>query len=136
MNLLILNFWKKYGSSNELIDKKSGNGQAFYIIHGARRSWIGEDGPEVIIPLGEKRRARGMSLWKQAGELLGYHSLLGYGSSAETTSENSIFDGSEKLGWQYIRGLLFSGRKAIHSSGSGSRISSPGYQYQRNPKRQ
>lgn len=40
-------------------------------VHGAELSWIGEDGPEVIIPLGEKRRARGLSLWKQAGEMLG-----------------------------------------------------------------
>ncbi|WP_181995754.1 glycine zipper domain-containing protein [Clostridium sp. AM58-1XD] len=34
-------------------------------------SWVGEDGPEAIIPLGSKRRSRGLSLWKQTGELLG-----------------------------------------------------------------
>jgi|GEM_PF-3243298 len=32
---------------------------------------IGEDGPEAIIPLSEKRRGRGMSLWKAAGAALG-----------------------------------------------------------------
>ena len=34
-------------------------------------SWVGEDGPEMIIPLGADRRDRGMSLWEQAGEILG-----------------------------------------------------------------
>jgi len=38
---------------------------------GAELSWIGEDGPEVVIPLGDKRRGRGLSLWQQAGEILG-----------------------------------------------------------------
>ena len=33
----------------------------------------GEDGPEVIIPLGSKRRSRGLELWMQAGEILGVH---------------------------------------------------------------
>ncbi len=31
----------------------------------------GEDGPEVIIPLGGKRRRRGIELWKEAGEIMG-----------------------------------------------------------------
>lgn len=31
----------------------------------------GEDGPEVIIPLGGKRRQRGIELWKEAGEIMG-----------------------------------------------------------------
>lgn len=34
-------------------------------------SWVGEDGPEAIIPLGSKRRDRGMDLWLQAGRALG-----------------------------------------------------------------
>lgn len=32
---------------------------------------VAEDGPEAIIPLSGKRRARGIALWEQAGELLG-----------------------------------------------------------------
>lgn len=32
---------------------------------------VAEDGPEAIIPLSGKRRARGIELWEQAGELLG-----------------------------------------------------------------
>lgn len=41
------------------------------IITGPLLSWVGEDGPEAIIPLGSKRRSRGLSLWEKAGELLG-----------------------------------------------------------------
>lgn len=41
------------------------------IVNGPQFSLIGEDGPEAIIPLGSKRRDRGLSLWQQAGELLG-----------------------------------------------------------------
>lgn len=32
---------------------------------------VAEDGPEAIIPLGNKRRSRGISLWEKAGEMLG-----------------------------------------------------------------
>ena len=31
----------------------------------------GEDGPEFVIPVGAKRRNRGLALWRQAGEALG-----------------------------------------------------------------
>lgn len=34
-------------------------------------SWIGEDGPEFVVPVGAKRRQRGIELWQQAGEMLG-----------------------------------------------------------------
>ena len=32
---------------------------------------VAEDGAEAIIPLGSKRRSRGLSLWERAGEILG-----------------------------------------------------------------
>ena len=41
------------------------------IYDGAMLSWVAEDGPEAIIPLGAKRRNRGIDLWLQAGEMLG-----------------------------------------------------------------
>lgn len=41
------------------------------IVTGPLLSWVGEDGPEAIIPLGSKRRGRGMDLWLQAGRALG-----------------------------------------------------------------
>lgn len=55
-------------------------------VNGAELSWVGEDGPEAIIPLGSKRRGRGLELWKQAGEMLGIpqHAeggILGYGNT-------------------------------------------------------
>lgn len=41
------------------------------IYDGAFLSWVAEDGPEAIIPLGAKRRERGLELWLQAGKMLG-----------------------------------------------------------------
>lgn len=41
------------------------------IYDGAFLSWVAEDGPEAIIPLGSERRERGIDLWLQAGEMLG-----------------------------------------------------------------
>lgn len=69
---------------------------------GPEISWIGEDGPEVIIPLGGKRRSRGLNLWERAGEILGVgkhaeggimnaagHNLKGIGrASRYQTQEN------------------------------------------------
>lgn len=43
------------------------------IYGGALLSWIAEDGPEAVIPLGAKRRRRGLELWAAAGEMLGIH---------------------------------------------------------------
>ena len=34
-------------------------------------SWVGEEGPEVIIPLSGHKRDRGLDLWQQAGQALG-----------------------------------------------------------------
>lgn len=41
------------------------------IVNGRILSWVGEDGPEAIIPLGSKRRQRGIDLWLQAGRMMG-----------------------------------------------------------------
>ncbi len=41
------------------------------IYDGAFLSWVAEDGPEAIIPLGAKRRNRGIDLWLAAGKALG-----------------------------------------------------------------
>lgn len=39
--------------------------------NGAELSWVGEDGPEAIIPLSMKRRERGLELYQQVGDILG-----------------------------------------------------------------
>ena len=41
------------------------------VVNGTTLSYVGEDGPEAIIPLGSKRRQRGMDLWNQVGAMLG-----------------------------------------------------------------
>ena len=41
------------------------------IINRPTLSWVGEDGPEAIIPLSQKYRDRGLSLWEEATKALG-----------------------------------------------------------------
>ena len=41
------------------------------ITSGRMLSWVGEEGPEAIIPLVPSRRQRGLDLWFQAGKALG-----------------------------------------------------------------
>lgn len=41
------------------------------IINRPTLSWVGEDGPEAIIPLSPKYRDRGLSLWEEATKALG-----------------------------------------------------------------
>lgn len=63
----------------------------------------GEDGPEVIIPLGSKRRGRGLELWMQAGEILGVHKNAnggitkgtGFSGMLEENDRNSVANGEE-----------------------------------------
>lgn len=66
--------------------------------YGPELTWWGEDGPEVIIPLGSKRRQRGLELWAQAGEMLGVgkHADGGIIGSGGGTSKN-IWDNTERL---------------------------------------
>ena len=61
------NFIKKHFGFFKRI-KKNANGS---FVSGPMLSWVGEDGPEVIIPLSRKKKDRGLELWKQAGDILG-----------------------------------------------------------------
>lgn len=58
------------GSGSSVTASIAGNAEGS-IITRPLLSWVGEDGPEAIIPLGSKRRDRGMDLWLQAGRALG-----------------------------------------------------------------
>lgn len=58
------------GSGSSVTATIAGNTKGS-IVTGPLLSWVGEDGPEAIIPLGSKRRDRGMDLWLQAGRALG-----------------------------------------------------------------
>ena len=59
---------------------------------GAKHAWgglmttphwgmVAEDGAEMIIPLSKDKRTRGLSLWNQAGEILGANKSTGVGSN-------------------------------------------------------
>ena len=52
------------------------------IYDGAFLSWVAEDGPEAIIPLGADKRGRGLDLWMQAGEMLGINEFADGGIMA------------------------------------------------------
>lgn len=60
-------------------------------------TWLAEEGtPEMVIPLGGHRRARGISLWKRTGEMLGitpennYNGGIVGGNASETPSASSV----------------------------------------------
>lgn len=66
--------------------------------YGPELTWWGEDGPEVIIPLGSKRRQRGLELWAQAGEMLGVGKNADGGFiGAGTSSNKNIWENTESL---------------------------------------
>ena len=56
------------GTSKEVKATKHANGG---LITKAHLGIVGEAGPEMIIPLSANKRNRGLSLWKQAGQMLG-----------------------------------------------------------------
>lgn len=55
------------GSSSNNIKKHANGG----FVSGRQLSWVGEEGTEVIIPINPKRRKRALSLYEQAGKMLG-----------------------------------------------------------------
>lgn len=70
-------------------------------INGRILSWLGEEGPEAVIPLVPGRRARGLKLWEEAGKRLGvqYHAeggIVGSDSSPIKAFEGDIEAGGEK----------------------------------------
>lgn len=52
---------------NEMIEHHATGGY----VNGKQLSWIGEEGPEAIIPLIPSRRERALELYKQVGEIIG-----------------------------------------------------------------
>lgn len=63
------------GSGNPYVQNANGS-----IVQSKTLSWVGEEGPEAIIPLVPGRRARGLKLWEEAGRRLGvqYHAEGGF----------------------------------------------------------
>lgn len=65
------------------------------MVSGRELSWVGEEGPEMIIPLVPGRRERAVELYQQAGEILGITAhanggLVGAGSTGSLTSYNAL----------------------------------------------
>lgn len=54
-------------------------------VNSRELSWIGEDGPEAVIPLSGKYRKRGLELYEQAGHYLG----MGY--DADRENDTGVF---------------------------------------------
>ena len=91
------------GSGSSVTATIAGNAEGS-IVTGPLLSWVGEDGPEAIIPLGSKRRDRGMDLWLQAGRALGVKEyadggMIGdvplSGGSSDSTSGDSSGSGDK-----------------------------------------
>ena len=57
-------------------------------------SWIGEDGPEVVIPLGSNRRKRGIDLWKKAGRMMGVANNAEGGAYGNASSIGRLMESS------------------------------------------
>lgn len=56
---------------------------------------VAEDGPEAIIPLGSKRRERGIDLWMQAGAMLGVSQYAEGGIIGKSKYSSDLFRNSE-----------------------------------------
>ena len=91
------------GSGSSVTASIAGNAEGS-IVTNPLLSWVGEDGPEAIIPLGSKRRDRGMDLWLQAGRALGVKEyadggMIGdvplSGGSSDSTSGDSSGSGDK-----------------------------------------
>lgn len=91
------------GSGSSVTASIAGNAEGS-IVTEPLLSWVGEDGPEAIIPLGSKRRDRGMDLWLQAGRALGVKEyadggMIGdvplSGGSSDSTSGDSSGSGDK-----------------------------------------
>lgn len=70
------------------------------IIESKALSWVGEEGPEAIIPLVPGRRSRGLKLWEEAGRRLGvrYYAeggIVGGDSTTIRPYEGEISSGKE-----------------------------------------
>lgn len=76
-----------YGGAGASVKNNAAGG----IIGGRTLSWLGEEGPEAVIPLGSKHRSRAIGLFQQAGEALG---MGGGGTSVDVGGVHIHISGS------------------------------------------
>ncbi len=83
---------KGKSQSKNVLSLLPGNNANGGITSGPELSWIGEDGTEAIIPLSGKRRNRGLSLWQQAGKMLGVRMFANGGivGGGQTQSNKTV----------------------------------------------
>lgn len=67
------------------------------IVNGPRIAMIGEDGPEAVIPLSQKYRARGAAMYAQAGAAMGMGGNTFIIHNAQNLDENQI---AARFAWQ------------------------------------
>jgi len=67
------------------------------IINGAQMAMVGEDGPEAVIPLSPKYRARGAALYAQAGAAMGMGGNTFIIHNAQNLDENQL---AARFAWQ------------------------------------
>ena len=85
------NAFARYVDAHRSISAHASGG----IVNNEELSWVGEEGPEMIIPLVPSRRERAVELYRQAGEILGITAhanggLVGIGSSSSLSSYNEL----------------------------------------------
>jgi hypothetical protein len=97
--------WVEYSKKhaqeiNEYIRKTFGNKISKHASGGLfnhpHLGLVAEDGPEAIIPLSTKRRSSGLSLWKEAGRLMGAEQYAGGGIVGNVTPLHSKSSASSR----------------------------------------
>lgn len=63
-------------------------------VGGKQLSWVGEEGPEAIIPLIPSRRSRALNLYEQVGEMLGIGRHADGGIISGSNSLGNLIDGN------------------------------------------
>lgn len=77
VDVTVTYLWKQVGSQPRINTSVSGYAPNIGerasggLVSKAELSWIGEAGPEMVIPLSAARHDRGLDLWYKAGEMLG-----------------------------------------------------------------
>ena len=96
-------------SIDRIINAEEGHADGGYFTS-AHEALISEDGPEFIIPVGAKRRQRGLELWKKAGQMLGVN------QQSDMTGGTSATGGSNGSGGVTVENITID----IRVDGSGS----------------
>lgn len=80
-------FLSGWGDGKE--DGSKGNNAHGGVVQSKMLSWLGEEGPEAVIPLNPARRDRALSLWMQTGQRLGVAAHANGGIVGESRSNGS-----------------------------------------------